>query len=162
MAFDRKAYMKAWNKTHKEQKRLAAKKYYQQDPEKYRERSRKYRANNKEKTARAWRKYYEEHRDEISAQQKIYMKEYRAEHRKEHAISSAEQRMKHKDEYAARRMLNHAIRDGKVQRQACEECGAEVAEAHHDDYNRPLEVRWLCKACHVKWHMNNKPIRKKG
>jgi ribosomal protein S27AE len=30
----------------------------------------------------------------------------------------------------------------------CENCGAPDAHAHHDDYSQPLDVRWLCRACH--------------
>jgi len=30
----------------------------------------------------------------------------------------------------------------------CEQCGAPNAHAHHDDYSRPLDVRWLCRTCH--------------
>ncbi len=52
----------------------------------------------------------------------------------------------------AREVLNHYLRDKKVQRQPCECCGNENAEAHHDDYDKPLEVRWLCFKCHRQWH----------
>lgn len=43
------------------------------------------------------------------------------------------------------------MRDKHLERQPCEICGAK-AEAHHEDYNKPLEVRWLCFKHHREWH----------
>ena len=51
----------------------------------------------------------------------------------------------------ARSIWNHYVRDKHIIRQPCEICG-EKAEAHHDDYNKPLEVRWLCFKHHREWH----------
>lgn len=30
--------------------------------------------------------------------------------------------------------------------------------AHHCDYNKPLDIMWLCKQCHVDWHKENEAI----
>lgn len=43
----------------------------------------------------------------------------------------------------ARNAVSNAIRDGRLVRQSCVICGAK-SEAHHDDYTKPLDVRWLC------------------
>lgn len=40
---------------------------------------------------------------------------------------------------------------GKLIAQPCEGCGAK-AEKHHDDYAKPLQVRWLCRRCHLAEH----------
>lgn len=35
----------------------------------------------------------------------------------------------------------------------CTDCGRKnKLDAHHDDYSKPLEVRWLCRLCHKKAH----------
>lgn len=49
-------------------------------------------------------------------------------------------------------MVGNFVRDGKLKRGPCLECDAVKAEAHHDDYCRPLDVRWLCRKCHAKHH----------
>jgi len=52
----------------------------------------------------------------------------------------------------ARTMTSAYIRRGKLIRGACEVCGEPNAQAHHDDYTRPLEVRWLCETHHRMHH----------
>ena len=56
------------------------------------------------------------------------------------------------NKYKAHNMINNAIRDGKLFSQPCEVCGEEKTHAHHDDYLKPLNVRWLCAAHHKQWH----------
>lgn len=48
----------------------------------------------------------------------------------------------------AQRQTRRAILRGEIVKQPCEGCGDEKVHAHHDDYGKPLDVRWLCPACH--------------
>lgn len=52
----------------------------------------------------------------------------------------------------ARQALRRAVNRGEIQRQPCEDCGRPKGDGHHADYNKPLEVTWLCRACHGKRH----------
>ena len=58
----------------------------------------------------------------------------------------------------ARVAVGNAIRDGKLIKKCCEVCGNAESFAHHDDYNKPLLVRWLCDFHHKEWHKSNEPI----
>jgi hypothetical protein len=53
----------------------------------------------------------------------------------------------------ARALVQRAIARGDLAVSACERCGAK-AEAHHDDYSKPLEVRWLCPLHHRHHHFS--------
>lgn len=64
----------------------------------------------------------------------------------------------------AQNMVEYAVRKGLIEkRTSCEACRTEYlfkdgrtgVQAHHDDYNKPLEVRWLCQKCHHAWHKVN-------
>lgn len=69
-------------------------------------------------------------------------------------------RKRHAIKYKANNKVNNALRDGKITKPTdCADCGGELElHAHHDDYTKPLDVRWLCDPCHKEWHRNNKPI----
>jgi hypothetical protein len=51
----------------------------------------------------------------------------------------------------ARNAVNNALRDGRIEKTPCE-CGETEVEAHHEDYNHPLNVDWMCIKCHKKLH----------
>lgn len=73
---------------------------------------------------------------------------YHREYMRQRYQRDAEHRLKQK----ARAAVGHALRDGDLSAKPCEKCGNLFAEAHHDDYSRPLDVQWLCRDCHEQEH----------
>lgn len=57
----------------------------------------------------------------------------------------------------AHNKVAYALRCGRLFKQPCQVCGNTNVFAHHDDYNFPLKVRWLCDVHHKEWHRNNTP-----
>ncbi len=58
-------------------------------------------------------------------------------------------RARYPERFKANAAVGNAIRDGRLIRKPCEICGSTVeVEAHHEDYSKPLDVRWLCKTHH--------------
>lgn len=69
-----------------------------------------------------------------------------------HGAAVAAWRKRSPDRRAAHIALDNAIRAGRVVRQPCFVCG-EKAEAHHPNYDAPLDVIWLCDEHHKQAHM---------
>lgn len=42
---------------------------------------------------------------------------------------------------------------GKLIKKNCLICNSEISEKHHENYDKPLEIIWLCRNCHIKLHM---------
>lgn len=58
----------------------------------------------------------------------------------------------------AQALVANQIRLGILKREPCEVCGSGFSvHAHHDDYDKPLDVRWLCSPHHRQWHVENGP-----
>lgn len=82
---------------------------------------------------------------------------YHSSHKKEHA--------KYKHTYwreslptikkIAYRKTRTAIDCGVIKKSPCGVCGSKFKiQAHHDDYKKPLVVRWLCQYHHMELHRN--------
>lgn len=79
--------------------------------------------------------------------------------RKCHAANMRANRPKHQDlpelqrkKANARAYANVYLMRGLIQKMPCITCGNENAEKHHPDYDKPLQIVWLCKVCHIKHH----------
>ena len=68
------------------------------------------------------------------------------------AASTSRYRSKYKHKAIAHGRTNYAVSAGKITKKPCALCGNEKVQAHHEDYNKPLEVIWLCPSCHAKLH----------
>lgn len=53
--------------------------------------------------------------------------------------------------HLARNRVAKAISGGRIKKLPCEKCG-DKAQAHHDNYDEPLNVRWLCRFHHMQFH----------
>ena len=52
----------------------------------------------------------------------------------------------------AHNAVARAIRNGSLVRIPCIRCGEQKSLAHHEDYDKPLDVMWLCQPCHKQRH----------
>lgn len=52
----------------------------------------------------------------------------------------------------AHQCLRSALKRGLVIQMPCRVCGNLDAEAHHPDYDRPMDVDWLCRRHHKAEH----------
>lgn len=59
-------------------------------------------------------------------------------------------KLKYPERVRARKIAEYAKRTGKLVPQPCEVCGATETQMHHDDYSKPLQVRWICQRHHKK------------
>jgi hypothetical protein len=68
----------------------------------------------------------------------------------------------------AHNIVETAIKQGVLSPAPCEVCGKigemrdgrRNVQAHHDDYNKPLDVRWLCQKHHHEWHKQHSARKK--
>jgi hypothetical protein len=106
---------------------LSSKRYRDKSPEKYREYIRGRASTDEGKAQKAAK---------------------RIRNKEKHVAWTQEWRKRNPEKYKAERAVTNAIKSGSLVRKPCGICGEPRSEAHHDDYTKPLEVRWLCAKHH--------------
>ena len=73
--------------------------------------------------------------------------------RKEHRYNDVrKRRLRKPDQHAAHQAVANAVKTGRLKRLPCEVCGDSKVQGHHDDYSKPLTVRWVCFKHHQEIH----------
>jgi hypothetical protein len=98
--------------------------------------------------------YYRDYRAKNKEQIRKYKREYMRSHRRgeKYTASIISWAKLNAEKIKAQKFLRMAVRYGYVIKKPCEICGAERSVAHHEDYNKPLDVNWLCEIHHREKH----------
>lgn len=72
---------------------------------------------------------------------------------KKHLESTIQWQKRNPEKRKAHLEIRYAIKRGDLKKLPCEICGSNKSHAHHSDYSRPLEVRWLCQLHHKQEHI---------
>jgi hypothetical protein len=134
--FNRKKYMKKWRKKN----RNKINKYWK-----------KYKFINKDKINKYLRNYYEKNRIKLNKYARKYQKLNPKKIKKIHNKSNKKYEKKYPFKKIAQNIAHRNIKIPK--NQLCETCNKRKAKhKHHEDYNKPLDIKFLCIKCHRELH----------
>lgn len=131
------------------------KNHYKNNKEPYLERSKSQREKDPEAYKAYQKEYYESNKERLVEQSKEYY------HNNQKMVRNRVNTWRRKPENRlkdnTRKITLTAINKGELVRpKECSICGKECfVEAHHPDYNKPLDVVWVCKSCHENIHHLN-------
>lgn len=142
--------------THK----IKAKKYYEDNKDILKMKRRIYMEKNKEIINLKRRLYYEANKERILKRVREYHKKWRATERGKilTKINIESGYLKYPKHRQARIILGNALKLKKITKPSqCTLClSSDKIEAHHPNYDEPLNVVWLCRKCHMAIHKSIK------
>ncbi len=83
-----------------------------------------------------------------------YYRGYRVRNLEQTRKAVLDWKKKNPEKSNAHQRVYRAVQTGRLQKpDHCPACGnAGPVHAHHDDYSKPLDVKWLCSKCHGVQH----------
>lgn len=108
-----------------------------------------------EEQKRKKREYNKRYRERNRERLKLYARQFRKDGRATRDLnkqkeSIAKWEKKYPERRKAHREVYKAVRNGTLQKKPCKVCGSKEVQAHHEDYNYPLQVIWLCHIHHYE------------
>ena len=124
---------------------LKQKNYRLNNKEKIKIKGQKYYIKNKSKLSNINKAYYQEHKEEVCKRMREFAKnnnDFMNEKRKKHEL-------KYPEKKRARSLAKENIEI--PENQICVMCNEKKAtDRHHEDYSKPLEVKFVCHQCNCK------------
>ena len=135
------------------------KRYVEKNRDAIKNQRHQYQIDNREMLSKKKRLKYIKDREIILLQKKKYYKENRE--RVLERWYNYRTNKKNKIKLKARDLLKYAVQTGKIKRtQKCTNClQNKTVEAHHENYNEPYNVVWLCLSCHSRLHAKQKVVQ---
>ncbi len=99
------------------------------------------------------KKDVKENREKNASQYAVYeRKRFKTKKRKGQILATQrKRRQRNPEKQSAYGKVYRAIKNRTLKKGNCEVCGSPETQAHHEDYLRPLDVKWLC----FKHHREN-------
>ena len=160
---------KQFNKTREknlEKYKEKSREYQKKNKKKILDQAKEYYQENREKILETVAVYKRKNKKEISikeAKKRLSDTERFEKNRKKHLEWSKDNRkvlneyqrkwyQKNKEKRKAHVCLYRAVQSEKVIRpNECSKCNKKcIPDGHHEDYTKPFEVEWLCRACHSR------------
>lgn len=162
---ERLEYNRKYHIEHKEEIRKRKKIYYQTHKSESLAKSKLWREANPDKIKQYMiiykdrkkvysKKYREKNKSKIS----IYYSDWYKKNGRTRSLKELESikiwRKMNPEKISAQRKLRQAVKNGIIKKPLeCSICHKKVyLNAHHDDYTKPLNVRWVCAKCHKNIH----------
>lgn len=128
-------YQEKWGDS--DERRRQERERYHRDPKRSREKKREYAHRDIEKTREKHRRYLQS----LPPEERL----------------AYERARRQTPKGKARIAVRAAVRQGRLHKpDRCEDCGEQfekrLLHGHHADYDKPLDVEWLCSLCHGKRH----------
>lgn len=102
--------------------------------------------------------WYREYRNKNRGKIRLYNQKYNSDWRKKNGYHSENSwRLRFPEKVKAQQALNRAVRNGKLIKKPCFICDSSKSVAHHSDYNKPLQVIWVCRIHHRSIHYTYNP-----
>lgn len=144
----------------KEKKRQYVREYYKANRERILSESReRYSSKPSEEKKTNNQKYYEQNKEKICKRSREHSQSLSEEQKKANVERTKRWRQKNRSKSAAWSAVGNALlRGDMVKPNQCEHCcknGCRL-HAHHEDYEKPLEVVWLCHECHMSLHRSRR------
>lgn len=88
----------------------------------------------------------------------------------EHTQKGKARRLAQPEKFKAGDLLRKAVKRGDIVKpDRCSQCakspknrlGKSMIEAHHPDYSKPYDVKWLCRYCHAAEHSRINQLKEK-